>query len=126
MPAPMPSLLLLRARGQVHIRGHLRADGGRVQRPVRCECASALEGDWLIVVDGTRVMFICRCGRRQSMDAVRLEDVAAMVEAEPLRPHWRSLEDGLDELGFNSSVPTSRSRDCVTRRTRRPRRSRGA
>ena len=37
-----------------------------------------------------------------------LEDVAAIVEAEPVRPHWTTLDDALAELGFTANTPTHR------------------
>jgi hypothetical protein len=82
------------------------ADGRQVQRPVRCECASVPDGDWLIVADGEHVVIFCRCGRSQCMGAIALQDVAAIVEAEPVRSHWANLDDALNELGFTATIPS--------------------
>ena len=76
-----------------------------MQRPVRCECSGVVSGDWLIVAGGDQVVLVCRCGRRHAMGDVALHDLAAMVEAEPVRAHWTTIEDALDELGFAATAP---------------------
>lgn len=109
------SLWLLRAAGPVYLRLHHEADGVQPQRPVNCGCGK--QRDWLIIVDGPRITLVCRCGRRQDLRGFALEDIVALVEAEPLQPQWADLGDALRELGFaerrsapQTTRPTPRSR----------------
>jgi hypothetical protein len=107
VPGTLTSLWLLRTNGPVYLRPHHHgADGVEPQRPVNCRCGK--QRDRLIVVDGPLITLICRCGRRQDLDGVALEDVVALVEAEPLQPQWTDLGDALRALGF-PATPRSRA-----------------
>ena len=98
VPGSLSSLWLLHATGPVYVRAAHAVHGVQTQRPVRCRCAR--ERDSLIVADDHQVLFICRCGRRQRLGGVTLQDVVALVEAEPVRPNWVDLDDALNDLGF--------------------------
>jgi hypothetical protein len=92
-------LWLLRAAGPVLLRDPHGTPGGvQPQRAVNCPCGE--QRDWLIVVDGTSITLICRCGRTQDPGDIALEDIVALVEAEPLQPQWTDLDDALRALGF--------------------------
>jgi len=98
VPGSLSSLWMLRATGPVYLRAAHPVHGIQSQRPVRCRCAR--ERDWLIVADDRQVLFICHCGRRQRPGGATLQDVVALVEAEPVRPDWVDLDDALSALGF--------------------------
>ena len=98
MPGTLASLWLLRTAGPIHLRMRHEADGVQPQPAVECVCGE--QRDWLIVVDGARITLICRCGRRQELPGVALEDIVALVESEPLQPQWSDLGDALRALGF--------------------------
>jgi hypothetical protein len=94
----LASLWLLRTAGPIQLRKRHEADGTQPQPAVECACGE--QRDWLIVVDGPRITLICRCGRRQELPGVALEDIVALVVAEPLQPQWSDLDDALRALGF--------------------------
>lgn len=102
----LSSVWLLRANDPVYLRTAFDDDAPEAQRPLRCVCVG--ERGWLIVADEHRLVFVCRCGRRQSVCGMSLRDVGGLVEAEPVRPHWADLDDALRALGF-APGPASRA-----------------
>ncbi len=106
MPDTLASLWLLRTAGPIQLRLRHETDGVQPQPEVECACGE--QRDWLIVVDGPRITLICRCGRRQELPGVALEDVVALVVAEPLQPQWSDLGDALRALGFAARERSSR------------------
>jgi hypothetical protein len=109
VPGTLASLWLLRTTGPIYLRPHHHeADGVQPQRPVDCACGK--QRDWLIIVDGSEITFVCRCGRHQEPGGVALEDIVALVEAEPLQPQWTDLGDALRALGFAQRRPPAAPR----------------
>jgi hypothetical protein len=98
LSAPASPAWLLRSSGPVSVRSPHAPGRTETQRQLSCTCGR--ESDWLIIADPQRVMFVCRCGRRTTHAGLLLEDVVALVEAEPMRPHWRSVDDAIRALGF--------------------------
>jgi hypothetical protein len=104
----LSSVCLLRASDPVYLRPHGDADGSQPSRPLRCGCGGPQE--WLIVAEHGRVLMgrdlmgrvlmVCGCGRRQSLEGATLDQVVALAREEAIRPEWSVLEDALRDLGF--------------------------